>query len=297
MNTDELREALRRDAELAGRPPTDLVHRVAGLRRRGHRRRAAVVGCALAIVAAVVGVAVLDGVRDDRQSETAAVVDPEAAAQAPGVDAETLAQAFRESIANSGAAGSRPIDPGSLAEYLPNRRYRVISGDVVTLTDAVVVGHVTSVSPGRAFYAPDDEPSTIEVPFDDPRAMWRTAHAEVTVTEVLGGQDPGETIVVGFVVGPSSAAFDLLASGLPALGDVVLFLETSSPVYDYEPDIWSIAEDGAMLAEIGSDGRLTLPALEAYRVERFLAVNPTLDSLRAAAQEPPREIPFATLAD
>ncbi|SDG12887.1 hypothetical protein SAMN05660662_0439, partial [Blastococcus aurantiacus] len=64
MNTDELREALRRDAELAGRPPTDLVPRVAGLRRRSTRRRAGVVSCVLAIAVAVGGLTILDGARE-----------------------------------------------------------------------------------------------------------------------------------------------------------------------------------------------------------------------------------------
>lgn len=294
MNTDELREALRRDAELAGLPPTDLVPRVAGLRRRSHRRLTGVVSCVLAIAVAVAGPAVLDGVRgDDRGVDAAAEVDVGAEA-----DEEAAAAAYRASIANANAAVSSVIDPQSLAEYLPNTTYLVRDGTLTTLTDSVVVGHVTSVSPGRGFFAPeDDETTTFEVPFDDPRAMWRTAHAEVTVMEVLGGQVPGETIVVGVGVGLSPASFDVLAAGLPALGDVVLFLDGSSPVYDYEPDIWSIAENGALLAEVETGGRLALPAIEPYRAERFLTQNPTLDSLRAAAQQPARVLPFETLED
>ena len=294
MNTDELRDALRRDAELAGLPPTDLVARVAGLRRRAERRRAGLVVCAGAVVAAVVGVSLLDGAgeRDRRAGEQ------DGSAAVAAVDPEAAAAAYRESIAGTNAAVSSSISPESLAEYLPNRLFRGFNGQVTTLSDVVVVGHVTNVSPGRAFYAPEeDETSTIEVPFDDPRAMWRTAHAQLTVTEVLGGPAPGETIIVGVGVGPSSASFDVMAAGLPALGDMVLFLQASSPVYDYEPDLWSVADNGAVLAEIESDGRLTLPALDPYWAQRYLAENPRLDSLRAAAQEPPRELSFGTLED
>ena len=107
---------------------------------------------------------------------------------------------------------------------------------LTSLSDAVVVGHVTSVSPGRAFHYEDDEHSTTEVPFDDPRAMWRTAHAEVAVTEDLSGQAQEGTIVVGVGVGPS---FDVLAAGLPALGDLVLVLDSSSAVYDYDRPVFS----------------------------------------------------------
>lgn len=288
MNTSELRDELRRDAELAGLPPTDLVHRVAGLRRRSRRRWTTVLACACAVAVAVVGVSVLEGAREqDRSADSSAaatvVVDPEAAAQA-----------YRESIANTGAAGSRAFVAGSLADFLPNTQYLGRDGGLFTLADAVVVGHVTSVSPGRAFHYEDAEHSTTEVPFDDPRAMWRTAHAEVAVTEVLSGQVQEGTIVVGVGVGPS---FDVLAAGLPALGDLVLVLDSSSAVYDYDPTLWSVAEDQAVLAEIGSDGRLTFPALEPYRAEQFLAQNPTLDSLRDAARQPPRVLPFETLAD
>ena len=290
MNTDELREALRRDAELAGRPPTDLVHRVAGLRRRSHRRRAAVAGGALAIVVAVVGVSVLDGARErDGGSDVAAVVDPEAAAAA-----------YRESIANANAdsAASYASSAGSLADYLPNRQYRnPFTGGLDTLADAVVVGHVTSVSPGRGFYDDGEvAPGDAEIDFEDPRATWRTIHAEVAVTEVLGGQLGEDTIVVGLVRGPDMP-FEVAAEGLPALGELVLILDRGSAVYQYDPSLWAIAEDGAVMAEIGPEGRLTLPALDPYRAEQFLAVNPTLDSLRAAAQEPARVVPFETPQD
>lgn len=289
MNSSELREALRRDAELAGLPPTDLVRRVAGLRRRSRRRWAGVAGCALAIVAAVVGVAALDGVRaqDDRQA------DPGAAATVV-IDPGAAAQALRESLANAGGGGARAVVADSLVEFLPTTQFLGRDGVPFTLADAVVVGHVTRVSPGRAFHYSDEEHSTTEVPFDDPRAMWRTAHAQVTVTEVLGGQVRAGTIVVGFGAGPS---FDVLAAGLPALGELVLVLDASSAVYDYEPGIWSVAEDGAALAEIGSDGGLTLPALEPDRAAQFLAQTPTLDSLRDAARQPARVLPFETLED
>lgn len=300
MNSSDLRDALRRDAELAGLPPTDLVHRVAGLRRRSHRRRAAVVGCALAIIAAVVGVSVLDGARgDDRRSEAAAGVGAGAAAQAPGADTEAAAQEYRESIANTGGAGSRLTAPESLVEYLPNIQYRLPAGNTVTLSEAVVVGHVTSVSPGHAHYWPADaeDRPPVEVPFDDPRALSRTIHAEVAVTEVIAGRITEDTIVVGFRWG-TRTPFAVAAEGLPAMGDMVFFLEGDSPVFAHDRTVqYGVAEDGAMLAEVGSDGRLTLPAIEPQRAERLLSETATLQSLRAAAQQPARVLPFETLED
>ncbi len=297
MNSTELREALRRDADLAGLPPTDLVHRIAGLRRRSRRRWTTVLACVCAVAVAVVGVSALDGARGpDRGSDSAAGGDAQAGSAAVVVDPEAAAQAYREVIANRGA-GSRAIGPASLVEFLPTITYRIRNGSTTTLSDAVVVGHVTGVSPGRAHDWPEDiEPDRIEVPFDDPRAMARTVHAEVAVSEVLAGEVREETIVVGFAFGPSTP-FDVIAAGLPALGELVLFLDADSGVYDYEPDIWSVVFDGEVLAEVGDDGRLTLPAAEPYFAERWLAATPTLESLREAARQPARTVPFETLED
>ncbi len=286
MNTDELRDALRRDAELAGRPPTDLVHRVSGLRRRTRRRWAGVVACVLAMAGAVGGLTVLDGAREqDRDAAATAVVDPEVAAAA-----------YRGSIAGAGAGASRAFSPDSLVGFLPNSMYAdAFTGGAFALSDAVVVGHVTSVSRGRGF-SMSEEDETFQVPFDDPRAVWRTLHAEVAVTEVLGGQLGGNAIVVGLVWGPQRP-FEVAAEGLPALGEIVFFLQKESAVYEYDADLWAIPEDGAIMAEIGSDGRLTLPAVEVDRARLLLERTPTLDSLRAAAQEPMRVLPVETPQD
>lgn len=298
MNTDELREALRRDAELAGRPPTDLVPRVAGLRRRSRRRATGVVAIACAIVAAVVGVSVIDGARGQgRGDDAAAGVDLGGAATAT-IDPEADAARLRALIDGAYSNRDYVFVPGSLAEYLPNRRYRGPDGRVTTLTDAVVVGRVVSVTPGRAHYWPEDDEAGpgIEVPFDDPRATSRTVHAEVAVTEVIAGEVTQRTIVVGFGIGTSSTELDTLTAGLPALGDLVLFLRRSG-VFGYDPAVWGVAEDGAMLAEVEDGGRLSFPAIEPYRAERYLARNPTVDSLRAAGRQPTIEVPLETLGD
>ena len=298
MNTDDLREALRRDADLAGRPPTDLVPRVAGLRRRSRRRAAGVVAVASAIVAAVVGVSVIDGARGQGRGGDAALGGDLGGSAAVAVDPEADAARLRTLIDGANSNRDYAIGPESLAEYLPNRQYRVRNGAITTLTDAVVVGHVIGVTPGRARYWPEDDEAGpgIEVPFDDPRAMSRTLHADVAVTEVVAGRIAEGTLVVGFAIGTSSEALDVMTAGLPALGDLVLFLRRSG-VFDYDPAVWGVAEDGAMLAEVEEGGRLSMPAVEPYRAERFLARHPTLDSLRAAAQQPTREVPFETLED
>lgn len=75
------------------------------------------------------------------------------------------------------------------------------------------------------------------------------------------------------------------------------FLESPSSEHQHEAGTWRIAENGALLGEVEADGRLTLPAVEPYLAERWLAQTPTLDSLRAAAQLPARVVPFDSLED
>ncbi|MGY1745987.1 hypothetical protein [Blastococcus sp. SYSU D00695] len=65
MNSSDLRDALRRDAELVGEPSGDLLERVEDLRRTTARRRAGValasaLGAALVVAAVPVGGALLD---------------------------------------------------------------------------------------------------------------------------------------------------------------------------------------------------------------------------------------------
>lgn len=217
------------------------------------------------------------------------------------VDAETSATAFTDAIRARSETGNRMSSPDSLKELLPNAQYRspVANGGLFTISDAVIVGHVTRVSPGHAHYWPPDaeDRPPIELAYDDPQAMSRTVHAEVTVTEVIAGQAATDTIVVGFAFG-AQMPFEVSAEGLPAMGEVVFFLESDSTVYAHDSAVqYSVVEDGAMLAKVESGGRLTLPAVERGRSEQMVSQTATLQSLRAAAKQPTREVPLDTLTD
>ncbi|MCA0145172.1 hypothetical protein [Blastococcus sp. LR1] len=64
MNSSDLTDALRRDADLVGEPPGDLLERVEQLHRRSNRRRAGLVAAAAGAVLVVAAVPLLD--RPDR---------------------------------------------------------------------------------------------------------------------------------------------------------------------------------------------------------------------------------------
>ncbi|WP_346618600.1 hypothetical protein [Blastococcus montanus] len=82
MNSSDLRDALRRDAELVGEPPSDLLERVEDLRRRSNRRRTGVVASTLG-VALVVAAIPVGGVLLDQPAGGNVAAPANAAADAP----------------------------------------------------------------------------------------------------------------------------------------------------------------------------------------------------------------------
>ena len=84
MNSSDLREALRRDAEMVGEPPSDLLEQVWDRRRRSSRRRLGVVAVAFGV--AVVGAGIPVGAALLSPSTTGGMVAAPATfpAAAPG---------------------------------------------------------------------------------------------------------------------------------------------------------------------------------------------------------------------
>lgn len=198
---------------------------------------------------------------------------------------EHLAEAL--GARHEAAAGARPFD--SVVDVLPNTHYQRPDGTTEPLTELVVVGRITDVAQGRGFYVEgDDAPGGIETSFEDPRALWRTVHAQVAVESVLPPGPELQSVVVGLAFG-SGTPFEVPAEGLPALGDVVLFLQ-KSPVFAYDPQIYGIVQDGALLADVGAGGELSLPALDDSEEAELLTPASTVEGLRAAAKAPRRVV-------
>lgn len=72
------------------------------------------------------------------------------------------------------------------------------------LTPLVVVGRVVDVEAGMAWGAMGDGN---QLPFDDPRALWKSVHAVVVVDEVLGDVDdesPEQVLIIFALNGDES---------------------------------------------------------------------------------------------
>lgn len=186
-------------------------------------------------------------------------------------------------------AGASVIQPfNSLTELLANTHYQVGDASPRPLTEAVIVGRVTDVHPGRAFRVEgDDAPDGIATDFDNPDALWRTVHASVAVESVISGA-ADEVILVGFAFDPT-LPLDDIEKQMIGFEQLLMFLN-KSPVFDYDPDVYGTVFDGALVGLIDDEGHITLPALEETEEADLLRKAPTIEELRAAAQEPRRVI-------
>lgn len=181
--------------------------------------------------------------------------------------------------ARNEAAGRGPSWFKTLDELLPNTAYQHPTGQRETLTDLVVIGHIVEVEKGIGFVVPGgDAPSGQPTSFDDPKALWRTVHFRVDVDQTAGGSQRPRSVQVGLAFGVDSD-FAKIAAGLQGLGRVVLFLQKNSPVLAYDSSLYSVVEDGNLIATVGADGTLALPILDSERASQLLSTTPRLDRL------------------
>lgn len=183
-----------------------------------------------------------------------------------------------------------PIDgpPNDTVVVMPSFPKQNV-GTVRPLTEAVVLGRVVAVEPGRGFWiSGEDAPDGIETTFQDPRALWRTVHVHVDVQSVLSGSVPGDRIVVGFAFGPQTP-LSRVRDGFEAFGDVLFFLNRS-PVFAYDTSLYGVVQDGAVVGVVDGDGRIQLPAMEDDEAAQLLRGSSTVDQLRSAVRGPERVV-------
>ena len=185
-----------------------------------------------------------------------------------------------------GGGGGAPPPFDSLDELLANTLYERPGEPPRPLTEAVVVGRVARVEPGRGFGVDgDDAERGTETDFTDARAQWRTVHAVVEVDSVVSGDESLDTVVVGLVMSDLEPAQE----GLPALGRVVLFLDRQ-PVFDYDASVYGVAHDGRLIGEVDDEGRMSFPALAPEEEDELLSGVGTVEQLREAAGRPERVV-------
>jgi hypothetical protein len=183
---------------------------------------------------------------------------------------------------NDARGGARFFE--DVTELLHNQPFSIADAAPAPLTTAVVQGSVTDVTEGQAFTTNDDD-ATVETSWDDPNVQWRTFHATVRTLSLISGDAPA-TFTFGLALGPD-ATTDQVARGLVGSGrELLLFLVSGSPVFEYEPDIYSDIEDGAMIAVVDASGAIDFPVLDDETAAATLGSVRTIEDMRRAAGQP-----------
>lgn len=209
-------------------------------------------------------------------------------------------------LASSHGSASYERDYSNVLEVLPNATLRASDRDYRSISELVVLGKVAEVQPGvsRAWLEVDPETgeereTMIALPFNDPTAQSTTVHLVFQITEVIGIDESevplvtaGQEVSVGLALGPQ-VDLEQVSGDFSDLGEIVLFLTDDTRVFDYQPGLWKILEDGAFIGVIDRKGRLTFPAMDPSASAALVPAGLTLPNLRREAQLPERvvEIP------
>lgn len=122
---------------------------------------------------------------------------------------------------------------------------------------------VISVDAGRAFGDHMDgtpETGIEELPFDDPKASWRSFEVQVKVTELYSGDvKPGSELTIGLAFG-RGLDLEVVSEGLLSMGEIVVFTALGGFVVPYDPSITPVVWDGAFLSPV-EGGRVPWPAV------------------------------------
>lgn len=157
----------------------------------------------------------------------------------------------------------------SPAEAMPQVRYRINGRAPSSVADAYVVGDIVDVQPGRShrwtFEGEDEVERRHELAFNAEDAQASTVHLVVRIVRSIVGPDVSDGVWRGFGAGKDvtlglamGAQVDVPALRESLVGQpVAALLYGSSPVFDYDENLWAILQDGGLLGHVGDDGTVT----------------------------------------
>ena len=185
-----------------------------------------------------------------------------------------------DAVRERAAAADRVRDYSSVEELVT----RTADAPRTRPADAVVVGRFVGAEPGvgMSWELVADGEQTTYLRFADPDAEVHTVHLALEVDEVVAAgrsTDLGQTVQVGLALPPDVTLGDARADA-EGLGEVVVFLDRTSPVFGYAGDVWGVLEDGALVGTLDGDA-VDLPLLGAQ--DPLREGEHTLSGLRAAA--------------
>lgn len=126
----------------------------------------------------------------------------------------------------------------------------------------VVRGTISAVEPGAGFRwdlsENGDNEVRVQLPYGDAEAMINTVHATIKVEEFLAPHsDLRDTeFQFGLAFSPR-VPLEAAVADLTNLGEVVVFMD-SSPVFDYQPGLHGVMENGQLIG-IVNNGNVEFP--------------------------------------
>jgi hypothetical protein len=177
-----------------------------------------------------------------------------------------------ETLAARHASGTRAGGIySSLPEAMPQVRH-VMDGRELSVADAYVVGKFVGVEPGRSHRWSFDDDTEVrhETAFNAPDTEAGTVHVTLRIERSIVDPDQsadveraftaGNTVRLGLALG---AYIDVEAVRNRLTGlTLAALLHDSSAVFDYDPSLWAVLEDGGFLGVVGDDRTVTFPALD-----------------------------------
>ena len=174
----------------------------------------------------------------------------------------------------------------SLAEMLPSQQFSINGGPAASRTSALVVGRIAEVRPGKGFSHKDDAPTSTEVGFHSPEALWRTVEVTVAVEHAWGKVEGQDKVAFAVIIDRGANATAAI-TGLRSLDRVVVALDRQGR-YAYSPGLYSISHSGDLFGTVDAQGNIQLPVME--NGTGFMKGLDTLAELRAEADRSPQSI-------
>lgn len=226
---------------------------------------------ARAFVAACVGMVVLTGCSNESSQRSSKPSEAAVAGAGSGKSgpARSLAAIARNAHTESGSR--MPVPFGTAREAMPTATHDLPGARNVRVSDAFVVGTVLSVDEGRSYAWPNGpdvvgQPSgKLVLPFNAPEAMVSTVYVSIDVERSVGADGAPvlpEKVRIAFTI-LGKADLRPFRDELPGTR-VAAILESSkrSPLYEEDPDVYAILENGQFLGVIDVNNIVSFPAWE-----------------------------------
>lgn len=186
------------------------------------------------------------------------------------LEASGIFHELRERHALPSRAGGLSRTP---REAMPQVQYSIDGAEPVVVADGFVVGDVISVEEGRSFRweMNDEGEERVQLGFNEDAAQVSTLHVTLRVSRSIVAKnrssDMAESLTVGEDVrfglalaapaDPAAAERELLEAG-----SLVALLYKGSSVFDYDPDLWAVVQDGAYLGVVQDGNIVHFPVLD-----------------------------------